>query len=98
MLRWAAADDLEGLSKGEMLSMLRFGADRIFQNSEGRPPSDEDLDAIIDRSDKLGEAGAHSSARSGPTAHSACSVQQGTSLQDHRCLNAQKQARGQRST
>ncbi|KAK9840665.1 hypothetical protein WJX81_008358 [Elliptochloris bilobata] len=51
-----SADDLEGLSKGEMLSMLRFGADRIFQNAEGRPPSDEDLDAIIDRSDKLGEA------------------------------------------
>ncbi len=54
----AAADDLEGLSKGEMLSMLRFGADRIFQNAEGRPPSDEELDAIIDRSDKLGAAGA----------------------------------------
>ena len=63
MSRRAAADDLEGLSKGEMLSMLRFGADRIFQNSEGKPPSDEDLDAIIDRSDKLGEAGARSSAR-----------------------------------
>ena len=81
MLRWAAADDLEGLSKGEMLSMLRFGADRIFQNSEGRPPSDEDLDAIIDRSDKLGEAGARSSARSVLSAHSR-QIQQGTSLQE----------------
>lgn len=93
MLQWAAVDDLEGLSKGEMLSMLRFGADRIFQNSEGRPPSDEDLDAIIDRSDKLGEAGARCSARSGLNAHSRPVLQQGTSLQENSRSKPNKQAR-----
>ena len=30
--------------------MLRFGADRIFAAAEGRPPSDAELDAVIDRS------------------------------------------------
>ena len=63
-----------------MLSMLRFGADRIFQNSEGRPPSDEDLDSIIDRSDKLGEAGARSVARSSLDALSCSVLQQGISV------------------
>jgi hypothetical protein len=43
-------EELEGLSKKEVLGMLKFGADRIFSNSEGRPPSDAELDAIIDRS------------------------------------------------
>ena len=33
--------------------MLRFGADRIFAHTEGRPPSDADLDALIDRSLKV---------------------------------------------
>ena len=32
--------------------MLRFGADRIFAAAEGRPPSDAELDAIIDRTEK----------------------------------------------
>lgn len=32
--------------------MLRFGADRIFATAEGRPPSDAELDAIIDRTEK----------------------------------------------
>ena len=33
--------------------MLRFGADRIFANAEGKPPSDAELDALIDRSAKV---------------------------------------------
>ena len=33
--------------------MLRFGADRIFAHTEGRPPTDADLDALIDRSAKV---------------------------------------------
>lgn len=41
---------MASLSKKELLSMLRFGADRIFAAAEGRPPSDAELDAIIDRS------------------------------------------------
>jgi hypothetical protein len=28
----ATAQELEGLTKGELLGMLSFGADRIFQN------------------------------------------------------------------
>ena len=32
--------------------MLRFGADRIFAAAEGRPPTDAELDAIIDRTEK----------------------------------------------
>jgi hypothetical protein len=58
-----------------MLSMLRFGADRIFQNAEGRPPSDEELDAIINRSDKLGEAaGAAPGARRDLSRQPVCDV------------------------
>ena len=52
---------LETLSKKELLSMLRFGADRIFATAEGKPPSDADLDALIDRSQKVAKtAGAPS--------------------------------------
>jgi len=57
-LHAAGVDDLERLSKGEMLSMLKFGADRIFNSEEGEPPTDQDLAAIIDRSVTLGETGA----------------------------------------
>lgn len=35
--------------------MLRFGADRIFNNAEGLPPSDSELDAILDRSVKIAQ-------------------------------------------
>ncbi|KAK9807695.1 hypothetical protein WJX72_006345 [[Myrmecia] bisecta] len=49
----AAVEDMESLSKGELLSMLRFGADRIFKNSEGAAPTDAELDHIIDRSASL---------------------------------------------
>ncbi len=33
--------------------MLKFGADRIFANAEGKPPTDAELDALIDRSAKV---------------------------------------------
>ena len=56
----AEAEALESLSKKELLSMLKFGADRIFANAEGKPPSDAELDALIDRSAKVAAtAGAH---------------------------------------
>lgn len=45
----AAAQQLEGLHTSEVLSMLRFGADRIFRNEAGALPSEEQLDAIMDR-------------------------------------------------
>lgn len=48
--RGAGAEEVAQLSKKELLSMLRFGADRIFAAAEGRPPSDQELDSIIDRS------------------------------------------------
>ncbi len=50
-------DDLEGLNRGEMLSMIKFGADRIFKAAEGEAPSDQDLEAILDRSNAAGQAG-----------------------------------------
>ena len=49
----AEAEALESLSKKELLSMLKFGADRIFANAEGKPPTDAELDALIDRSAKV---------------------------------------------
>ena len=52
------SDDLEGLGSGEMLSMIKFGADRIFKAAEGAAPSDEDLEAILDRSTAIGKSGA----------------------------------------
>jgi hypothetical protein len=48
----AGNEDLASLGKKELLSMLRFGADRIFAAAEGRPPTDAELDAIIDRTEK----------------------------------------------
>jgi hypothetical protein len=48
----AGNEDLASLGKKELLSMLRFGADRIFAAAEGRPPSDAELDAIMDRTEK----------------------------------------------
>ena len=38
----------KGLSKNEMLSMIRFGADAIFENKSGTV-TDEDIDAILGR-------------------------------------------------
>jgi len=46
----AGVEEMSSLSKKELMSMLRFGADRIFAAAEGRPPSDAELDDIIHRS------------------------------------------------
>lgn len=43
------------MSKTEVLSMLKFGADRIFKNDAGRMPTDDELDAIISRTSMIGE-------------------------------------------
>ena len=45
------AEELDRLGKKELLQMLSFGADQIFQN-QGKLPTDEEIDAIIDRSEK----------------------------------------------
>jgi hypothetical protein len=43
------AQQLDGMSTGELLSMLSFGADRILANDAGEAPSDADLDKILER-------------------------------------------------
>jgi hypothetical protein len=45
------AQQLDGMSTGELLSMLSFGADRILANDAGEAPSDADLDKILERWD-----------------------------------------------
>jgi hypothetical protein len=44
------AQQLDSLNTSELLSMLSFGADRILANQAGQPPSDADLERILDRS------------------------------------------------
>jgi hypothetical protein len=44
------AQQLDSLNTSELLSMLSFGADRILANQAGEPPSDADLERILDRS------------------------------------------------
>ena len=39
----------EELDTSEMMSMLRFGASCCFSADAGAPPSDQELEAIIDR-------------------------------------------------
>ncbi|GAX78544.1 hypothetical protein CEUSTIGMA_g5984.t1 [Chlamydomonas eustigma] len=51
----AAAEEMEALDKNELLSMLKFGADRIFKNDSGRMMSDAELEALLDRSTMLAE-------------------------------------------
>jgi len=43
------------MSKTEVLSMLKFGADRIFKNDAGRMPTDEELDSIISRTSMIAD-------------------------------------------
>ena len=45
------AEELDRLGKKELLQMLSFGADQIFQN-QGKLPTDAEIDTIIDRSEK----------------------------------------------
>lgn len=35
----------------ELLSMLEFGADRIFKGDGGRMPTDKEFEELMDRSD-----------------------------------------------
>jgi SWI/SNF-related matrix-associated actin-dependent regulator of chromatin subfamily A member 5 len=51
----AAAEEMEALDKKELMSMLKFGADRIFKNDRGRTISDAELDALLDRSQMMAE-------------------------------------------
>jgi hypothetical protein len=48
----AQGEALEKLTSSELLSALTFGADSIFSNEGGAPPTDFELDAIIDRTPK----------------------------------------------
>ncbi|KAL4421455.1 hypothetical protein ABPG75_010746 [Micractinium tetrahymenae] len=68
----AGVEDVESLSRGEVLGMLRFGADRIFKDDEGRMPTDAELEAIIDRSSTRAAAAVKAegdeAARAGPAA------------------------------
>jgi hypothetical protein len=56
MVNSGSAEDgfVEGLGMKEMMKMLTFGADKVFE-ADGRAPSDAELDAIIDRT--VGAAG-----------------------------------------
>jgi hypothetical protein len=45
------SQEYDKLGKKELLQMLSFGADQIFQNA-GKLPTDEEIDAIIDRGQK----------------------------------------------
>ncbi|GFR46603.1 hypothetical protein Agub_g8206, partial [Astrephomene gubernaculifera] len=56
------SQQLEGLHAGEVLAMLRFGADRIFRNEAGDMPSEEQLEAIMDRSRMQGGVSAAAAA------------------------------------
>lgn len=82
-------EELEKLSKGEMLSMLKFGADRIFASEEGQAPTDKELAAIIDRSVSLGQSGVraclHCTCQLGLRRNriSACMLKPGTPSRGH---------------
>ena len=38
--------EMEGLGAKELLSLIKFGADKIFSAAANRPPSDEELEAL----------------------------------------------------
>jgi hypothetical protein len=42
-------EELEKLSRDEMLGMLMFGASRIFKATDSAAVADEDIDAILER-------------------------------------------------
>ena len=46
------AEQAKALSKDEMLSMIRFGADDVFHASNITNPSDEDIEALIARGEE----------------------------------------------
>lgn len=47
----AASEGLEGLDSAALLASLRFGADGVFANAEGAPPTEAELEALCDRTD-----------------------------------------------
>ena len=59
------AEQLDSMSSKELLSMLSFGADRIFAKEAGERPTDAELDAIIDRSNTKAAAAAAATADGG---------------------------------
>ena len=43
------AENMEGVDKSDLYGMLRFGVDAIFSKDAGEPPSDADLEILMDR-------------------------------------------------
>ena len=43
------SEALEGVDKNDIYGMLRFGVDAIFANDEGKPPTDDELEILMDR-------------------------------------------------
>ena len=43
------AENMEGADKNDLYGMLRFGVDAIFSKDAGEPPSDKDLEILMDR-------------------------------------------------
>ena len=48
----AAAESMEALDKNDLYAMLRFGVDAVFSKDSGDPPTDEELTALMDRSEE----------------------------------------------
>ena len=45
------AEAMEGVAdKNDLYGMLRFGVDAVFANDSGEPPTDEELEILMDRS------------------------------------------------
>ena len=44
------AEAMENVDKNDLYAMLRFGVDAVFANDEGKPPTDEELEILMDRS------------------------------------------------
>ena len=47
-----AATESDSLDRNDLYAMLRFGVDAVFSKSSGDPPTDEELDILMDRSSK----------------------------------------------
>lgn len=44
-----AAEQSDQLDRNDLYAMLRFGVDAVFSKSSGDPPTDEELDVLMDR-------------------------------------------------
>ena len=47
-----AAEMSDSLDKNDLYAMLRFGVDQVFSKESGDPPTDEELDILMDRTAK----------------------------------------------